>query len=155
MRKLLTLAICLGCTLLAAAQDKIESKWHCLKPTTEQKADIGDTAGHAYALAQGTCNATSSSLGEKTGTFTESQEVWTNSVTVHGRFITTTDAGDKLYYTYEGKIDPAKNTGMNKWRITGGTGKQKATKGSGTCSGTMNKDETSDWTCTGTLAPGQ
>ncbi len=135
----------------AMAQEKGETKWHCNKPTAEQKYDVGDVAGHAYALSQGTCEATSSTMGEKSGAYTEFQEQWKASGTNHGRFIVTMDDGGKTYYTYQGTVNPAKKSAANKWKIVGGTGKHKGATGAGSCTGTMNDDGSSDWECSGTM----
>jgi hypothetical protein len=156
MRKLSGAAICLVMfASLAMAQSKLETKWHCVKPKTEQKLDVGDVADHSYVIAQGVCSATSSNIGEKTGAYTEFREDWKASFTNHGRFNVTMDNGDKTYYTYEGTASPAKKTASNKWRILSGTGKHKGVKGSGTCSGTLLDDGSSDWVCSGTTSMGK
>ena len=156
MRKLFFVAICVPLLAsLAMAQSKLETKWHCAKPTAQQKYDVGDAADHAYAIMQGPCNATTSNSGEKTGAFTEFQEIWKASFTNHGRFNVTMDDGDKTYYTYEGTGNPGKKTASNKWKIVSGTGKHKGTKGSGTCSATLLDDGGSDWVCTGTFSMGK
>jgi len=74
----------------------------------------------------------------------------------HGRFNVTMDNGDKVYYTYEttAPTDITKPA-SNKWTIHSGTGKDKGIKGSGTCSGKRNADESSDWACTGTHSMGK
>jgi hypothetical protein len=137
----------------AMAQGKIDTKWHCSKASAEQKMDVGDMPGHMYAIAQGTCDATSSDPGfaEKTGAGTEYQDNTKTSMTSHGQFMVTMDNGDKVHYSYTdtGSADTTKPM-SNKWSIVSGTGKQKGIKGSGTCSGTANADGSSDWTCTGT-----
>lgn len=156
MRKLLMVAICLLLfASLAMAQSKLETKWNCAKPTSQQKYDVGDVADHSYVIVQGTCNATSSNSGDKTASFTEFQETWKASYTNHGRFNVTQDNGDKTYYTYEGSGDPAKKTATNKWKILSGTGKHEGIKGSGTCAGTLRDDGGSDWVCTGTFSMGK
>ena len=156
MRKMLVVAACLLVFASAAlAQEKLVSKWHCPKPAAAQKYDVGDEPDHAYAIMQGTCNATSSSAGEKTGAYTEFQETWKASYTNHGRFNVTLDNGDKMYYTYKGSGDPGKKTASNKWEIVKGTGKHKGAKGSGTCSGKLLDDGGSDWSCTGTVTAGK
>ena len=156
MRKVLFVAVCLHVfASLAVAQSKLESKWNCSKSAAEHKFDVGDTADHAYVISQGTCNAISSTAGEKTGRYTEFLETWTASFTNHGRFNVNTDNGDKLYYTYKGSGDLAKKTASNKWKIVSGTGKHTGTKGSGTCSGTLRDDGDSDWACTGTITTGK
>jgi len=154
MRKPLLVALCLlvlGMT--AMAQNKIETKWHCAKATTEHKIDVGDEAGHNYSIAQGTCNATASAKGfaEKSGMYTEFLENRQASSTNHGRFTVAMDNGDKVFYAYEGMV-PSDKKATNRWRIESGTGKQKGIKGAGTCTGTMNQDGSSDWTCTGTYS---
>ncbi len=151
MRKTLGVAVCL--LLLASAsmaQNKLQSKWHC-KPATEQKYEVGDVPDHAYLIAQGTCTATSSNVGEKSGAWTEFQETRKSSYTNHGRMNVTLDNGDKTYYTYEGSGDLAKKSATNKWKIVNGTGKHKDAKGSGSCSGKLNDDGSSDWDCTGAM----
>jgi hypothetical protein len=156
MRKLLLVTFCLLVFGVAAmAQTKVDTKWHCAKPSGIQKFDVGDVPDHSYVIAQGACEATSSSDAEKKGAFTEFQEVWKSSFTNHGRFNVTLDNGDMFYYTYEGS-GPAdiKKPASNKWKIVKGTGKQSGAKGSGTCSGTRNDDGSSDWACTGTYSMG-
>lgn len=157
MHKLMLVALCLLALGSAAmAQDKLEDKWNCAKPSATQSFDVGDVAGHSYVIAQGACEATSSSSGEKTGSYTEFQELWKASFTNHGRFNVTTDNGDKVYYTYEGSgPSDIKKPASNKWKIVGGTGKHKGIKGSGSCSGDRHDDGTSDWTCTGTYSMGK
>jgi hypothetical protein len=156
MRKPLLVGMCVLMLASAAmAQGKVETKWHCAKPSAEQKLDVGDVAGHGYVIAQGACTATSSDSGfaEKTGAYTEFQEIWKASFTNHGRFNVTMGSGDMVYYTYTGE-GPAdiKKPASNKWKIVSGTGKDKGIKGSGACTGTRHDDGSSDWVCNGTYA---
>jgi len=159
MRKLLLVALALLVSAsVAMAQGKVDTKWHCSKPATEHKLDVGDVPDHAYSISQGTCKATSSdsTYKEKAGAYTEFQEVWKASYNNHGRFNVTMDNGDTVYYTYEGSAptDIAKPA-SNKWKILSGTGQSKGIKGSGTCSGTRTADGDSDWACTGTVSMGK
>jgi len=151
MPKQFFVAFCLLVFGSAAMAEKVDTKWHCAAPTANQKLDVGDEPDHSYAISQGTCTATVSASGEKSGAFTEFQEVWKASFTNHGRFNATMDNGDMAYYTYEGSgpTDIAKPV-TNKWKILSGTGKHKGMKGSGSCSGTRHEDGSSDWACTGT-----
>ena len=139
----------------AMAQGKIETKWQCQKPTEEHHFDVGDMPDHTYGIAQGSCSAASSGKGfaEKTGAYTEFDEGWKASTTGHGRFNVTMDSGDKVYYTYEtsGPTEIGKPV-SNKWKISGGTGKYKAVKGSGSCSGKRAADGSSTWQCSGTYS---
>ena len=142
----------------AMAQSKVGNKWHCPKQSADHKFDVGDVSDHSYMILQGTCDATSSDSGfaEKTGGYTEFRETWKASMNVHGRFNVTMDNGDMVYYTYErsASTDITKPLSQ-KWKILSGTGKHKGIKGSGTCSGKANADESSDWECTGTYSMGK
>jgi hypothetical protein len=154
MRKALFVSCCLLAVSGAVmAQDKIDAKWHC-QPTDQQKYDIGDQPEHTFGIAKGTCDAGSSTLTEKTGAWTETSEVTKTTAISHGRFIATTDSGDKIYYTYEVTSSLAKKTGTNKLRITSGTGKYKGIKGTVACEGTFGDNNVSDWTCSGTYTTG-
>lgn len=153
MRKMLVVATCLLMfASVATAQTQTETKWHCPKSTAVQKYDVGDPGGHAYAVQQGSCSVTSSTAGEKSGAYTESQEWTKTSLVNHGRMIVTMEDGDKTYFTYDGNGDATKKSAANKFKIVGGTGKHKTAKGGGSCTGTMNDDGSSDWSCTGTSA---
>ena len=154
MRKLTLVAICLVVfTLVALAQNNLETKWHCLKPASEQSYEAADSF-HSYGAAQGTCSVTSSKTGEKSGAYTEATEATKTSLSNHGTYVVTMDDGDKTFYSYSGAGDTVKKTASNKWKIVGGTGKYKAAKGAGTCSGTLNDDNSSDWVCSGTFTAG-
>ncbi|MGA7921986.1 MAG: hypothetical protein WCA38_20170 [Candidatus Acidiferrales bacterium] len=156
MRRVLLASCCLLVfASVTMAQDKIDSKWHC-KQAAEQKFDIGDQPDHSYAIAQGSCDATSSDSGfaEKTGAWTETAEHWKSSSTVHGRMIVTMENGENVYYSYDGTRSPEKKTATDRVKIVSGTGKYKGVKGAATCSGTLGDDNTSDWTCTGTYSTG-
>lgn len=146
------------CLLLAfgtaAMAQKIDTKWHCTKPAENPMLKVGDVPDHSYALAQGTCTATAGSSGEKSGAWTEFDEVWKASMASHGRFNVTMDNGDMVYYTYEASGAPDAKKLANKWKIASGSGKHKGTKGSGTCAGMRNDDGSSDWECTGTTSTG-
>ena len=159
MRKLL-LAVC--AVLLfgsaAMAQGKLVTKWHCNKESVEHRIEVGDMPNHTYGVIQGTCSGTpgaDSTIKEKSGTYTEFQELKGTSLSGHGRFNVTLDNGDMAYYTYTttGSTDNSKPL-SNKWKIHSATGKHKGAKGSGTCSGTMNPDGSSEWECTGTVSMG-
>jgi hypothetical protein len=151
MRKQWMIAICtLAFASVAMSETKFETKWHCGKFPQQHVLEIGDVAGHSYGLAQGTCTATASSTGEKTGTATEIQEMWNTSFVTHGHFVVTMAGGEKVYHDYQATGDPVKKTSAEKWKIVGGTGKFKGDTGSGTCAGTLHDDGSSDWVCSGT-----
>jgi hypothetical protein len=159
MHKFLLVALTLLASgSIAMAQGKIDTKWHCSKAAAEHQLDVGDAPDHIYWIGQGTCDSTSSSgdLKEKSGAYTEFHDAWKASFKFHGYYNATTDNGDKVYYTYEGSAstDIAKPA-ANKWKIVGGTGKNKGIKGSGSCAGKVNADGSADWECTGTSSMGR
>lgn len=154
MQKLIVVAFCVVVlTSVAMAQNNLDTKWHCSKASAEQSYQAADSV-HNYGAAQGDCSATSSKTGEKSGTYTENNETTKTSLANRGTFVVTMDDGDKVYYSYSGMGNPPKKTASNKWKIVGGTGKYKAAKGAGTCAGTLNDDNSSDWSCTGTFMAG-
>jgi hypothetical protein len=140
------------------AQNKVDTKWHCPKPSAEHKLDVGDVPGHSYMILQNSCSATASDSGypEKTDDVTEFEEIWKTSINFHGRANVTMDNKDNVYYTYDGSAstDITKPFSL-KWKIQRGTGKYKNIKGSGTCSGNFNADGSLDDTCTGTYSLGK
>jgi hypothetical protein len=158
MRKLMFIAFCLLVSgSVAMAQNKVDTKWHCPKESVSHNLEVGDVPGHSYMILQGPCDATASDSGfaEKTATYTEFQERWKASINFHGRFNVTMDNGDKVYYTYEGSASTdITKPASNKWKILSGTGKHKGIKGSGTCTGSLNADGSSDFACTGTYSMG-
>src|SRR5512135_1341014 len=120
MRKTFLVAVCLlVCGSIALAQSKLSSKWHCENPAQQQKLDVGDEPNHSYNIVQGNCTATmgDKGFGDKSGMFTEFDEVWKDKVNFHGRFNVTTDSGDKVFYMYEGSgsTDVTK-AASNKWK---------------------------------------
>jgi hypothetical protein len=140
------------------AQGKIDTKWHCLKESVSQKLDVGDVPGHSYMILQGTCKVVASDSGfaEKTGVWTQFDEIWKASVNFHGRINVTMENGDKVYSTYEGSgsTDITKPF-SEKWKLLNGTGKYKGIKGSLTCSGKYNADGSIADACTGTYSLGK
>jgi hypothetical protein len=156
MRRVLLVALCLSVfssTLMA--QTKFQSKYHCGKSDAQKTFEVGDVPGHLFGVAQGNCDATVGGAGEKSGVYTEVQEIWKSIFKTRGRFVVTMDNGDKLHHSYEAIGDPAKNTVAEKWKVIGGTGKYKSAQGSGTCTGKLNDDGSSDWDCTGTTTLGK
>ena len=90
--------------------------------------------------------------GEQRGCVFEHGEVSEDHTKVSGVYVETFDSGDKIFYTYQATgtmKDSAFQAGENKYQITGGTGKMKGIKGSGTCKTTGTADGGLDYTCTG------
>ena len=149
-----------GCVIFAfavamtPAQTKISISGKCNKADVEQNIPAGDKEGHVFKLAQGKC-VTKGEIGgatSKEGAYSEHQEVAGNLTKVWGVYVETFDSGDKVFYTYQGSVttkNDAVQSGQNKWQITGGTGKMKGIKGSGTCKHTPEEGGYLDYACTG------
>jgi hypothetical protein len=159
MRKsVLILGLVCLCATGALAQGKVENAWACGKPAMANSIDVGDQPNHAYAIDQIKCTSTKGEIEgvrEKEGTGTEFAEVKGNRSSGHAVFVETMANGDTIYATYQPTItlkDGQMQSGSDKWQYTGGTGKFKGIKGSGTCKGTGSADGSSNWTCTGTYA---
>jgi len=139
---------------MASAQTKTDLSGKCSKPDVQQSVPAGDQPGHALTLAQGKCSAMGDVGGAagKEGTFSEHGDATATRVKTWGVFVETFDSGDKVFYTYQttGTMkDGAYQSGTNKYQITGGTGKMKGIKGSGTCKLTGAADGGTDYSCTG------
>ena len=152
MRTPLTIA----CSVLVLAsvatpQAKVDTKWHCPNVSANYELQVGDVPDHSYAILQGTCSAVSASgLPEKSAAYTEFVESWKASNKFFGSWNVTLRDGDKIFYSYQG----AEQTGSkmpvtDHWKISGGTGKYKKVNGSGTCTGRVHDDGSSDWECVG------
>jgi hypothetical protein len=152
----LILGLVCFCATGASAQNKVDNGWACGKPAPANSIDVGDQPNHAYAIDQIKCTSTKGEIGgvrEKEGLGTEFGEIKGNRSSGHAIFVETMENGDKLYASYQPTImlkDGQMQSGSDKWEYTGGTGKFKGLKGSGTCKGTGNADGSSTWTCTGT-----
>ena len=153
MRKRLFVAFCLVVFGSAAMAEKVATKWHCVAPKATHKLDVGDEPDHSYVITQGICMATASSSGEKSGAYTEFQELRKESFTNQGLSptITTSARLTSITYNGSGSTDITKPV-TNQWKIVGGTGKHKSMKGSGSCAGTRHADGSSDWACVGTYS---
>jgi len=140
--------VCL-CATFALAQGRVENGWACEKPAKAHSIEVGDQPNHAYAIEQIKCTSTRGELAgvrEKEGTGTEFAEVTGNSSKGHAIWVETMTNGDKIYVTYQPTITlkgGQMQSGADKWQFTGGTGKFKGIKGSGTCTGTGGADGSS------------
>ena len=141
---------------VALAQGKVENGWACGKPAMANSIEAGDQPNHAYAIDQIKCTSTKGEIAgvkEKEGASTEFAEITGNSSKGHGIFVETMANGDKITFTIQPTVtikDGQMQSGSDKWQATGGTGKFKGIKGSGTCKGTGSADGSSNWTCSGT-----
>jgi len=136
------------------AQVKNSISGKCGKADVSQTIPAGDKDGHAFMLQQGKCEATGEIGGAKSkeGIFSEHDEATGTHLKGWGVYVETFDSGDKVFYTYQTTgttKDGAFVSGGNKYQITGGTGKMKGIKGSGTCKLTGNSAGGLDYACTG------
>ena len=139
---------------MASAQTKNSISGKCAKPDVYQSIPAGDQPGHVFTLAQGKCVPKGETGGamSKEGAFYEHGDAAGNRVRTWGVFVETYDSGDKIFYNYQTAgttKDGVFQTGQNTYRITGGTGKMKGIKGSGTCKLTGAADGGLDYSCTG------
>jgi hypothetical protein len=157
MKKLWVVS-CFVCLLscVALAQVKSDVQWKCDKPAKQHSIDVGDKAGHAYAIDQINCTAAKDGgidgVKRKSGNGTEFLEINGDKFTGHGEFIETMANGDKNFYTYEMKgtlKNGALQSGSDKWTLREGGGKLKGAKASGSCKGVGNPDQTATWDCAG------
>ena len=142
---------------IATAQNRIDTKWHCPNVSASHELQVGDVPDHSYLILQGGCSAVSNSgLAEKNAAYTEFVESWKESNKFFGRWNVTLEDGDKLFYSYEGsEVTESKKPVTDTWKILGGTGKYKNAKGTGTCTGQVHEDGSSDWECVGEYASGE
>ena len=139
---------------MASAQTKNSISGKCAKPDVQQSIPAGDQTGHVFTLAQGKCVAKGETGGaaSKEGAFSEHGDASGNRVKTWGVYVETYDSGDKIFYNYQTTgttKDGVFQTGQNKYQITGGTGKMKGIKGSGTCKLTGTADGGDDYSCSG------
>jgi hypothetical protein len=146
---------------MASAQTKTTMSGKCGKADVEHSLPAGDQQGRTFTLSQGKCTVTGDvgGVAGKQGTFTEHAEITGNHFRNWGVYVVAFDNGDKIFYDYQSvgtMKDGAFQSATNKYQISGGTGKMKGIKGSGTCKLTGNSDGSTDYSCSGdsTLAGG-
>lgn len=135
------------------AQTKSSMSGKCSKPDA-QSIPAGDRDGHMFAVQTGKCEATGEIGGQKSteGTYSEHTDVMGSRVRAWGVYVETFDGGDKVFFNYQthAKVDKGMFTsGGNAYQITGGTGKMKGIKGSGTCKLTGTPEGGLVYKCTG------
>ncbi len=131
----------------AAAQTKISGIADFGKLDPQLTIPAGDGAGHALGVGQRKCTwSTPMEVnGEKSkeGVSTATVEAMGNTARSHGYHVTTTDAGDKYFVSFQGTgmmKDGVEQSEKGTWMFTGGTGKLKGIKGKGTYTCTQKPD---------------
>jgi len=156
-----------GCFVLLAAvsvcgQTKVSGTLKCDKPEPRYSIEVGDRPGHMMVLEKQTCSwAEPMSLGSdksKDGQSVATLDVTATRAVGSGIHVSTMESGDKSMATYryttplkDGKSGEAHGT----WSYTGGTGKLKGLKGSGTFKATFADDGTTTTVVEGEYTLGQ
>jgi len=133
----------------SAAQTKISGTVQNAKPDPTYSIEVGDHPGHTTSLEKTAVTWTTPMeiAGEKSkdGFDVATIETWATKSTASGTHVSTMDNGDKFFVSFhgasmmkDGKPGPEQGT----WSFTGGTGKLKGLKGTGTFKGTFNDDGT-------------
>lgn len=143
MRRFLLVATVFLLTMpaLAQGQGAIATSWKCARVEPVNTIPVPGQADHAYSLYQVKCTASKGEIAgakQKEGTATEFAESMGNAGTGHGIFVETLESGDTVSYKYQMTSttkDKIVQAASDTWTITGGTGKLKGIKGSGTCKG--------------------
>jgi hypothetical protein len=139
--------IFLALSAFSAAQTKISGTIKCGKPDQQQKIDIGDKPGHAYAISQGKCTwtrpMTIAGIQTKEDVGTDTQEITTTSAHSRGYVLGTMSNGDR--FTVRTQATDALKDGQPQstsgtWSFVSGTGKIKGIKGGGKFKGKPDAD---------------
>jgi hypothetical protein len=100
-----TLAVLMLATF-AVAQTKISGASTCGKPDQQQKIEVGDKAGHAFAISQGKCNWTQpmeiAGIQTKEDVVTTFAEISGARAQAHGVVVGTMSNGDKTHVRIQG-----------------------------------------------------
>ena len=137
-------AFALATTTSAQAKNSFSGK--CDNPDVAQSIPAGDADGHTFSLASAKCTATGdvNGVAAKDGVYAEHQDVTAKQVKAWGVYVESFENGNKIFYNYQSVLPDKAAPGRNKYQITGGTGKMKGIKGSGTC-----KLDAGNYACTG------
>lgn len=136
-------------TMSAGAQTKLSGTLTCTKADPSYKVEVGDRPGHAYVLEKNACTWTQPADlgGDKTkdGHSISVSEMTATHGMVHGTHVTNMASGDMTFVAFHDAFPikhgkPGDSTGH--WTYTGGTGKLKGLKGTGTYKATPNADGT-------------
>jgi len=131
----------------ASAQTKVSGKTQC-KQEPPTPVEVGDRAGHAFAVGKSACTWTGFEIGGdayKDGTSVSQDEISRGKVTTNGYHTATLASGDKTTAHFHGSSvmkDGKFVSGSGTWTLSSGTGKYKGIKGKGTYKGTPNADGT-------------
>jgi hypothetical protein len=131
---------------VASAQTQFSGREQCAKPEPEYTVPVSDRPNHAMALAKEKCTWTKGEIGGIRITEEEDvvvSDISGNTASARGYAVPVLANGDKVFVHFQG-ITTLKDTVPvsfhGTWSFTGGTGKLKGIKGSGTYKGRDNPD---------------
>ena len=131
----------------AGAQTKVSGKLNCAKPDVNSSAEPGDAPGHMVMLTKAACTWPTpldiAGVKTKSAVDVGTADVHGSTGNQRGYSTSTMDNGDKASVSYQGTMKMNKDgsgTFSGTWKWTGGTGKFKGMKGSGTYKGTAAAD---------------
>ena len=141
-RTILATFVVLLLATIAISQTKISGISTCAKPDQQQRIDVGDKPGHAFAISQGKCNWTKpmnlAGVQTKEDVVTTSNEITGARARAHGVVVGTMSNGDAMHVRIQGTDtykDEKLQTSDGTWSFVGGSGKLKGIKGKGTYKG--------------------
>lgn len=124
------------------AQVQVSGGGVCAKPDPSYSIQATDRPGHIFSLSKYDCTWTKpfeiAGTKSKGGPDIIVVEAQGNKGNWSEFYVDTTDNGDHGYYRFHGTAnfkEGALQDIRGKWTLTGGTGKLKGIKGSGTCTG--------------------
>ena len=139
--------VVLAMATLAGAQTKSSGTAQCGKPKAKHNLEAGDRPNHSFMLTQVTCTWPKSfdiaGLQTKDLTLTVFSEVTGDSSQDRGIFVGAMSNGDKIYGRFHGPTTLKGGVAISaeaKWTYSGGTGKLKGIKGSGSAKGKGGPD---------------
>ena len=153
--KVLCVCAALVCATAASAQTKHTFSGVCSKPDSQQSVPAGDKDGHMFTISSGKCTSKGAVNGveSKDGAWADHGDSMGTKGKVSGMFVQNLDGGDKVFYSYSESVtmkDNMPQTASVSYTITGGTGKMKGLKGSGTCKlNAEGTDGSMKYSCTG------
>lgn len=158
-----TVLVFLGAVALASsafALTKTSGVAQC-KADPPATVEIGDAAGHAFAIGKGQCTWSGFAIAGvkyKDAVSVSTSEITGDKSTTSGYHTATLENGDKTTAHFHGagtSKDGKMLTDGGTWTFVSGTGKYKGIKGKGTYKGTPNADGTVSYKVDGEYSLGK
>ena len=148
-----------GLASVSPAQTKISGTSQCGKPELQYTLPVGDRPDHSFGISKTECTWLKplevEGLQTEEDENTTFSEVTGNSARDRTYVVGTMSNGDKVFVRPQGKStlkDGAFQSGSGTWAYTGGTGKLKGLKGTGTFTCKANPDGTATCSIVGELS---